>query len=173
MIIAALSYAYMVVGVIRSGGVGLTFSTFILWASLAWITTVNLRVQKIDAKLVTVYAIGSSCTAISLLCLGRIGWSYFDTVVAMLVVTCIIIWKTGGPKLALIAMVTAGLIAAMPFTIMTWRHPETSPILANSGFFFANLFTYLSAKEFDDRLYSGVNVILCGLLVLFWISHVL
>lgn len=173
MIMAAVSYAYMIIGVINSTGEGMSFSTFSLWSTLAWITTVNLRIQKIDARLVFVYALGSGTTAITLLFKGKIGWSQFDTIVAVLVGVCLIIWKTSGPKWALIAMVTAGLVAATPFTVITWNHPEQSPVTANFGFFLANLFTYLGAKEFGDKLYSGVNVVLCGALVSFWLMHVI
>ncbi len=171
MIWAAISYAYMVTGVILSGGKGLTFSTYLLWTSLAVIVTINLKAQKIDNRLVTIYAIGAGSVSLSLLCLGKSGWSSFDTIVAILVIICIIIWKVGGPRLALIAMVVAGLIAAMPFTIMTWKNPESSPVIANVGFLAANLFTYLGAKEFGDKLYSGVNTLLCGTLVAFWVCH--
>lgn len=173
MIMAAISYTYMVIGVINSTGEGMSFSTFSLWSTLAWITTVNLWMQKIDARLVIVYAIGSGTTALTLLSKGKVQWNQFDTIVAILVAICLIIWKTSGPKWALISMVAAGLIAAMPFTVATWNHPEQSPVVANFGFLLANLFTFIGAKQFGDKLYSGVNVLLCGLLVFFWIANVI
>jgi hypothetical protein len=173
MTAAALTYVYMVIGVIRNHGEGLTLSTYVLWAALGWIVTFNLRSQKIDAKLVTVYALGATGVSIALLFMRKTGWSQFDTVVAILVIICLFVWKTAGAHWALIAMVTAGLIASLLFVVMTWKNPEMSPIVANLGFFLANLLTYLSAKVFGDKLYAGVNTLLCGFLAACWIAHAL
>jgi hypothetical protein len=69
--------------------------------------------------------------------------------------------------------VIAGVIASIPFVLMTWRNPEVSPIIPNAGAVVANSLTFLSAKAWtaEDRLYSGVNAVMCSLLVAPWLMR--
>ncbi len=121
-----------------------------------------------------IYGIGATLVALVLLLKGKFVWSVFDSIIAVLVVICVILWLTKGSRIALIASVAAGIIAAVPFIIMTWKSPASSPVISNTGFFLANTFAYFGAKTptLQDRLYPGANAIACAFLVLPWLIHI-
>lgn len=169
--VGALTYLYMVVMTVQGTGEGLSLTTFGLWATLAWISSITILKQKADPSVPIVYGVGSSSTAIALLIKGRYLWSTLDTIVAVLVLVCAVLWLTSGPRWALIMSIVAGTIAGIPFVIMTWKNPEMSPVIANTGFLITNILALASAKAWtvEDRLYSSVNVVLCSLLVLPWL----
>jgi hypothetical protein len=171
VVVGALAYLYMVVTTAKGTGEGVSLSTFGLWSALAWITGFTMLKQKANPAVPMIYGIGAGATTLVLLIKGRYGWSGFDTIIAALVVLCIVLWLTNGAKWALILSVAAAVIASLPFIIMTWKSPAGSPIIPNSGFLLANTLMLISAKAWtlEDRLYAGVNVIVCSLLVIPWL----
>lgn len=171
VVIGAFAYFYIIVTTAVGTGEGLSFTTFGLWSALAWISSFTMLKQKANPAIPMIYGVGATTTTIVLLIKGRYGWSNLDSVVTVLVVVCIILWLTKGPRLALVLSIVAGVIACIPFTIMTWEFPAKSPIVANSCFLLSNIFAFISAKAWtlEDRLYSGTNVVLCSLLIFPWI----
>ncbi|MEI7480133.1 MAG: hypothetical protein WCJ59_00720 [bacterium] len=171
VVVGAIGYLYMVLIVAIGTCEGLSLTTFVLWAALAWITGFTMLKQGANPAVPMIYGIGATTTSIVLLIKGRCGWSGLDSVIAILVVICILLWMTNGARWALIISIAAAVIAGLPFIIMTWKSPESSPIIPNTGFLLANLLAFLSAKAWtlEDRLYSGVNVVVCSLLVLPWL----
>ncbi len=171
VVVGALSYLYMVVMTAIGTGEGLSLTTFGLWSSLAWITAFTTMKQGASPAIPVIYGVGATSTTLVLLFKGRYGWSGFDTMIAVLVGLCILLWLTKGSKWALVLSVAASVIAAVPFIVMTWQSPGNSPIIPNSGFVLTNILAFASAKAWtlEDRLYSGANVIVCSLLVIPWI----
>jgi hypothetical protein len=171
VVVGVMAYLYMVISTIKGTGEGLSLTTFSLWAALAWITSFTMIKQKANAAVPMVYGLGATATALVLLIKGRYGWTGLDSVIAVLVIICIILWLTAGARWALIMSVAAAVIAAVPFIIMTWKSPVGSPIIPNSGFLLANALAFISAKgwRLEDRLYSGVNIVVCSLLVVPWL----
>lgn len=166
-----LSYLYMIVTTAQGTGEGLSLTTFGLWSALAWITSFAMLKKKVNPAVVMIYGVGACATTIILLIKGRFSWSNFDSLIAFLVVLCVILWHTRGPRGALILSVIAGGLAAVPFIVMTWKSPANSPIIPNAGFLITNVLAFVSAKTWtlEDRLYSVVNVVMCSLLVLPWL----
>ena len=171
--VGASAYIYMVIMTSRGTGEGLSLTTFLLWSMLAWITGFTTMKQGANPAVPFIYAVGATATTIVLLYKGRVGWTYFDSLIAVLVVLCAVLWLTRGAKWALTLSVIAAVIAAIPFIIVTWKAPSSSPIIANSGFFFANILSFASAKAWtlEARLYPGANIVVCGLLVLPWVLN--
>jgi hypothetical protein len=171
IIFGVSAYTYMVVSTIIGTGEGLSLTTFGLWAALAWITGFTMLKQGANPAIPMVYGTGSTLTALVLLFKGKYQWTMMDTAIAILVLVCIILWKTRGPKWALILSVVASVVAGIPFVVMTWNNPTVSPIIPNSGFLLANLFSFAAAKAWtlEDRLYTGISIILCLFLVLPWL----
>lgn len=169
--VGALSYLYMVVITAKGTGEGLSLSTFALWSALAWITGFTMLKEKANPTVPMIYGVGATTTTLVLLYKGRYGWSGFDTIIAVLVGLCIALWLTKGSRWALVLSVVAAVIAAIPFTLLTWESPANSPIVPNSGFLLTNLLAFISAKAWtlEDRLYSGANAIVCLLLVIPWV----
>ncbi len=161
----------MVITTAKGTGEGLSLTTFGLWSALAWITSFTMLKQKANPAVPMIYGVGATVTTLVLLIKGRYGWSGLDTVIAILVILCILLWLTNGPRWALILSVAAAVIAALPFIVMTWKSPANSPIIPNSGFLLANTLALISAKAWtlEDRLYAGVNVMVCLLLVVPWL----
>ena len=171
VVVGALAYLYMVVTTAMGTGEGLSLTTFGLWSALAWITGFTTLKQKANPAVPMIYGAGATATTLVLLYKGRYGWSGLDTMIAVLVGLCILLWLTKGSKWALVLSVAAAVIAAVPFVAMTWKVPANSPIIPNSGFLLANILSFASAKAWtlEERLYSGVNMIVCSLLVIPWI----
>jgi hypothetical protein len=161
----------MVITTAKGTGEGLSLTTFGLWSALAWITSFTMLKQKANPAVPIIYGVGAASTTLVLLIKGRYGWTGLDTVIAVLVILCIVLWLTNGERWALILSVAAAVIAALPFIIMTWKSPANSPIIPNAGFLLANALALISAKAWtlEDRLYAGVNVIVCSLLVIPWL----
>lgn len=175
LVFGILAYTYMVVSTIIGTGEGLSLTTFGLWAALAWITGFTMLKQGANPSIPMIYGTGSTLTALVLLFKGKYQWTVMDTVIAILVLVCIILWKTRGAKWALILSVAASMIAGIPFVVMTWKNPTVSPIIPNTGFLLANIFSFAAAKAWTlkDRLYTGTSIILCLLLVLPWLLNYL
>lgn len=170
VVVGASAYLYMIAITCKGTGEGLSLTTFLLWSMLAWITGFTSIKQGANPAVPFIYAVGATATTIVLLYKGRAGWSQFDSLIATLVILCVVLWLSKGAKWALILSVMAGMIASVPFILVTWQTPASSPIIANSGFFFANILSFAAAKAWtlEDRLYPGANIIVCGLLVLPW-----
>lgn len=175
VVVGVLAYSYMITGTAKGTGDGVSLTTFGLWAALAWITSFTMLKQKANPAVPMVYGIGATATAIILLTKGKCSWSQLDTLVAIMVVGCVCLWLISGPRWALIMSIAAAVVAAIPFIVMTWQAPEKSPIIPSTGFFLANIFAFISAKAWtvEDRLYSGVNIVVCSLLVVPYLPIVL
>lgn len=173
VVVGMFAYLYLVVTTTKGTGEGLSFTTFALWSAIAWIAGFSMLKQGANPAVPMIYGIGSTATAIVLVCKGRFYWTTQDTIVAVLVVICVVLWMTSGPKWALISSVAAGVIAAVPFIILTWKSPATCPIIPNAGFLLANILMLISAKAWtlEDRLYAVVNVVVCSFLVLPWLLY--
>ena len=154
----------------RGTGEGLSLTTFGLWSALAWITSFTMMKEKANPAVPMIYGTGATATTIVLLYKGRYGWTGLDTVIAVLVAICLVLWYVKGAKWALVVSVVAAVIAGIPFTVMTWKAPANSPIVPNSAFLITNILAFVSAKSWtlEDRLYAGANVVVCSLLVIPW-----
>jgi hypothetical protein len=168
IVLTAVTYLYLIVTTARGSGIGLSVTTFSLWSILAWITSFTMLKQKADPTVPLIYAVGATTTAIILVVKGRYDWSLLDLIVAILVIACIAVWITRGPRGALILSVIAGLTAAIPFIVVTWKAPMNSPLAVNAVLLFANFLAFVGAKAWtlEDRLYAVANMVLCIALVL-------
>lgn len=164
-------YVYMVIDTARGSGEGLSLTTFALWSALAWITGFTMLKQGANPLVPMIYGVGATATTVVLLLKGRFGFTMQDGVITALVISCVVLWNTKGAKWALILSVAAAVVAVIPFMQITWSDPANSPIIPNTAFLAANSLSFISAKSWklEDRLYSGVNVIVCLLLVIPWL----
>lgn len=170
VVIGSISYVFMITKTITGAGEGVSLTTFGLWAIISWITVFTMFKQKANPAVPVIFGIGSTTTALTLVSKGSFNWTGVDMLVAVIVAICIFAWITKGAKWALVLSVLAGVIASIPFVVMTWKFPENSPFGPNCGFLVSNFLSFVSAKEWrlEDRLYGGVNVILCSLLIIPW-----
>ncbi len=171
MIVGLSSYLYMVIQTSIGTGAGLSLTTFALWAALAWISGSIMKKKGGNPTVPFIYGLGATATTVVLLLKGRFDVSLLDGVIFVLVLICIRLLFIKNDRLALIVAVTAGCITPIPFIIMTWKAPELSPILPNTGFFLANILLFFSGKTWtlEDRLYGGANAFVCSLLIIPWL----
>ncbi len=169
--LAGISYLYLIVITAIGTGEGLSFSTFALLGALGWITSYTTWRSGNNPGVAMSYAIGATTTAITLIVKGRFGWSGFDTVIATMVVTCLILLRMSSNKTALAFAIAASAISFVPFVVLTWKFPAMSPVIPNTGFLLANILALVSAKNstLEARLYPTSNTIICSLLVIPWL----
>ncbi|MEI8339599.1 MAG: hypothetical protein WCF94_02955 [bacterium] len=169
--IGIIAYSLMIFSTLMGTGENLSFTTFALWSMLNLITAYTTYKKKANPSIPLVYGSGATLTAIVLLFKGRCQWSTLDSVVAALVITCLLLWKIKGDKWALISSTLAAAIAGIPFLVVIWKNPEISPVLPNALFTLTNLLSFFAADKWtvEDRLFSGINVIFCFLFVLPWL----
>ena len=88
----------MAIEVMRDGGGGQSFATWVLWAALDSILTVSIIQQHGNFLLPLGFAIGGVVVTGLLLAKGRLAWGRLDTLILALVLGCLAGWKLGGPK---------------------------------------------------------------------------
>jgi hypothetical protein len=169
VVVGVLAYLFIITTTIRGTGEGLSISTFALWSAIGWITVFTIFQQNANASVPLIYSLGATAVTFVLIHKGQYGkWSTFDSVIAVLVVACLVLWLVNGARVALIMSVVAGSTASLPYLIMTWQFPDQSPFLPNIGFFLANALALAGAKAWtiEDRLYPFVNTVLTAMLLI-------
>lgn len=173
LVMAVFGYSFIIAKAIE-GTDGLSFSTFALWALLAWIIGFAEKSGKGDPVLALIYGLGASITACILYVNRsdqRLAVDTTDIIVAVMTVFCLMFWMTSGPRFALVLAILSGVIATVPFAIMTWEHPQNFPVVANVIFLVANVLAFLSADKWtlEARLYPGTNVLMGIFMLAPWV----
>jgi hypothetical protein len=73
-----------------------------------------------------------------LLKLGGFAWGKFETVIALMVLASLAVWKFSGPRNATIAVTTAICIAGVPGIVEMVRKPQRSAAKLWAGYTVAN-----------------------------------
>lgn len=143
-------------------------ATWILWVALDAVLAGTMIVQGGNYLLTVVYVIGGSITV---LCISRSGewqWTRFETLVSILVLVCIAIWISVGPKPATVVSSLAVVIAGLPQLVDGWRKPQDTPVLIYSGYTVAVFLSLKGAKDWsiEQSFYYICAGALCLLYVL-------
>ena len=143
------SYTPLIIGVIKQKhDSSQTFTTWGLYFLLDLITM--LSSTKIDGSYVILlsFAIGSFIMSAILLHQRRIGWTWLETTVILLVVLCIGAWYISGPYWALIFGITSEVIVGIHLIIKTYINPTVRYNLAGYiGFLTVSIIAFLTAKD--------------------------
>ena len=166
-----IGYSIMIVMTHLGTGENLSFTTFALWSMLDSIVAIAMYKKRIDPSIPIVYGGGATLVAFILLFKGRCSWSNMDSIVSVLVIVCLILWKIKGPKWANLMATTAAAISGIPFLYITWKNPDSSPIIPNVVFLIANVLQLLSVKEWsvEKVFFPTVNIVFCFTFVLPWL----
>jgi len=111
-------------GIIKDGGAGQSFATWILWTALDIILTLSIIRQHGNFLLPLGFAFGSAGMTLLLLVKGRFAWGRMDCVTLALVLGCLGGWALGGAKTATVAATTGICLAGIPGLIELWRNPQ-------------------------------------------------
>ena len=151
----------MAVEVVKGGGAGQSFATWMLWAALDTILTISLLLQHGNYLLPLGFAAGGIVLTTLLLLKGRFAWGRMDNVILLLVLGCLIGWKLGGAKTATVAATLGICLAGVPGLVELWRNPQRKVgniwgwyVLANGLAFWGG-----TAMTVEERFAPGVFAI--------------
>ena len=175
-VIGIAVYVPLCISILR-GKVKQNLATWLLWALLDGITAASIFYQYGNYLLTASFALGSTFTSLSIIRSKNFQWTWFETMVASLVVACIVIWAASGAYIATIASTTAVIIAGVPMIVECYKKPWDNPFSTFFCFLVANILGTIGGKEWSviERLYPAACTIYCLLIVLliarkFWIK---
>ncbi|HLP43832.1 MAG TPA: hypothetical protein VK145_00980 [Candidatus Nanoarchaeia archaeon] len=167
-ILALALYVPLCLQIVK-GTVKQNFTTWLLWATLDGIAAGTLIVQQGSYALPTAYTIGSLVTTLCIVRSKNFKWTWFESFVTVLVIACVIIWFSSGPKMATIVSSVALAVAGIPQLVESARNPWATPILIYFGYFVANVLALAGAKnwEIPERFYPSCAALFCiGIVIL-------
>jgi len=159
-------YLPMIVEIVRTRGAGQSFASWGLWAVLDSILTITLWQQHGNYLLSLGYALGGIGLAAVVLRQGHWSWGKFETIIALMVLTSLVVWKFSGPRNATIAVTVAVCIAGIPGFVDMRRNPQPSAGKVWAGFTVANVLAFSggTAMTVEERLVPVAFTLLCGLM---------
>ena len=148
----------MAVEMIKDGGAGQSFATWMLWAALDTILTISLFLQRGNYLLPLGFAAGGIALTTLLLVKGRFAWSRMDSVILALVLGCLIGWRLGGEKTATVATTLGICLAGIPGLVELWRNPQRKVGNIWGWYVLANGLSFLggTAMTMEERFAPGV-----------------
>lgn len=163
-LLGALAYIPLWKPIIRRNA-NQNFPTWALWAVLDAVATASIISRGGNFLLPATYTLGSAVTAIIVLrfC-GKPSWTWFETMITVMVVICLGVWYVSGDRIATIASVTALLIASIPQVKDVWKCPAGTPTLPYAIWSLANLVSLWGGKNWsvEERLYPVIAFIICS-----------
>ncbi len=167
-VIGVTGYIFLITGIYRRG-MEQSFAAFLLWGMLDTIAMITSIIEKGNFWLPTSNAIGASLVAILLVVKKGVVWTWVESLTAVMVVICLIIWVTAGDLAGLVASSVAGVIASIPQMITTYRRPQTTPINAYIIFLAADLLSFFAGKSWTvtERFYAGNDLIISLVILIF------
>jgi len=148
----------MAAEVVKNGGAGQSFATWLLWAALDVVLAVSLFLQHGNYLLLLGLVAGDIVLMALLLAKGRFTWSRMDSVILALVLGCLVGWKLGGAKTAVITTTLAITLAGVPGLVELWRNPQRKVGNIWGGYALANGLAFLggTAMTLEERFAPGV-----------------
>jgi|JI9StandDraft_2_1071091.scaffolds.fasta_scaffold04890_3 hypothetical protein len=166
--IGILAYALLIIALFRTK-TEQSFAAFLLWALLDGIATVTTILEHGNYWLALSNAIGSTVITILLMYKKQVSWSWVESMTAVLVVICLIIWYTTGEQAGIIASSLAVVIASIPQMVDTYKKPEATPTYIYLVFLTANILSFIggSAWTIEERFYQVCAIFLCVVIGVF------
>jgi hypothetical protein len=148
----------MAIRILKDGGAGQSFATWLLWAALDTILTISLFRQRGNYLLPLGFAAGGIVLTTLLLVKGRFAWGRRDSVILVLVIGCLTGWRLGGAKTAAVAATLGICLAGIPGLIELWRNPQRKVGNIWGWYVLANGLAFLggTAMTLEERFAPGV-----------------
>jgi hypothetical protein len=155
---ALVLFVPMAVEMIKDGGAGQSFATWMLWAALDTILTISLFLQRGNYLLPLGFAVGGIVLTTLLLVKGRFAWGRMDSVILVLVFGCLIGWRLGGAKTAAVAATTGICLAGIPGLVELWWNPQRKVGNIWGWYVLANGLVFLGGTSItlEERFAPGV-----------------
>ncbi len=160
-------YIPMIRDVLKQGGAGQSFAMWGLWAALDTMLAIALWVQHGNYLLPLGYSVGGVALTLVLLKQGGFSWGKFETIISLLVLVCIVIWKFSGPREASIAVTAAVCLAALPGLVEMLRQPQPASRKVWVGFTVASTLSFFGGTTMtvEERLTPAAFTILSLLML--------
>lgn len=162
--ILAISIYYFLWKQIARGDAHQNIYTWILWAILDFVAAVSIFLQHGNFVLPAVYVGG---TIITVVLIKRAGdhpeWTIHETIVIVLVATCMIVWKTSGNNAATVASTLAVIISGYSQMKDNWLEPKKAPFAVYAAYVVVNALATLGGKDWsiEERFYPAGVTVLC------------
>ena len=166
--VMALSlFVPMILEIVRTRGAGQSFATWGLWAALDSMLTITLWQQHGNYLLSLGFAMGGVFLSVVLLAQGGWAWGKFETIIALMVLASLAVWKFSGPRNATIAVTTAICIAGIPGFVEMLRQPQPSAGKLWAGYTVANCLSFFggTAMTVEERLAPAAFTVLSVLML--------
>jgi hypothetical protein len=166
-VMALALFVPMIVTVARTGAAGQSFATWALWAVLDSTLTITIWQQHGNYLLTLGFALGGIALSAALLVRGGFAWGKFETIISILVLASLAVWKFSGPRDATIAVTVAICIAGVPGIVAMARKPQPSAGKIWAGYVVANGLAFFggTAMTVEERLAPAAFVGLSVLMV--------
>jgi hypothetical protein len=167
-ILGLIAYAYLIISLLRSS-TEQSFAAFLLWALLDLIAAVTTIIEHGNYWLALSNAFGSTVITIILIVKKQVSWSWIESMTALLVVICLVIWYTSGEEAGIIASSLAVVIASIPQMVDTFKKPEGTPTRVYLIFLAANIVSLIGGKGWtiQERFYPCCSIFLCVVIIVF------
>ena len=155
--LALLLFIPMIAETVRAGGAGQSFATWLLWAALDVILVGSLIQHHGNFSVMLGFAIGDIALAGLLLWQRRVAWGWFETVILLLVIACLAVWRYGGAREATLASTAGVCLAGLPGFVKLWKAPERKLGNIWAGYALANLLSLFggTAMTVEERFAPG------------------
>jgi hypothetical protein len=162
------AYIPLIAGIVRNT-VQQSFTAFLLWAILDIIATITTFLQDGNYWLPFSNVVGATTVTILLGIKKQVSWSWVETMTAILVVICLVVWSVSGETAGIVASSLAVVVASIPQMVETYQKPTTTPLFAYLIFLSANILSFASGRSWtiEERFYAGCSVFLCVVIVSF------
>lgn len=153
---------------IVSGKVTQNLLTWILWGTIDLLIGIESIFGEGNFLLALTYGLGSFVIAGFIFkTKHKTEWTWFETMVIVLVVVCLLIWYFSGTKIAIIASTLAMFISGIPQLIDSYKKPHEIPVVAYIGYLTANCFSLAGGKSWtiEERFYPVMAGLVCILIL--------
>ncbi|MBC7827827.1 MAG: hypothetical protein H7122_08780 [Chitinophagaceae bacterium] len=167
-VIGMSCYVPLIIGIVRNK-IEQSFVAFMLWAMLDIIATITTIIAGGNYWLPLSNAIGASTVAILLATKKQVAWSWVETITAILVVVCLILWYVLGEGAGIVSSSIAVVIASIPQMVDTYKKPWATPTIIYLVFLSANILSLVAGKSWniEERFYPACAVFLCLVIAAF------
>ena len=166
-VLALALFVPMIVQIVRTRGAGQSFATWALWSVLDSMLTITLWQQHGNYFLSLGFALGGIVLAAVLLQQSGFVWGKFESVIALMVLASLAVWKFSGPRNATIAVTTAICVAGIPGFVEMLRKPQPSAGKLWTGYTLANALSFFggTAMTLEERLVPAAFTLLSVLMM--------
>jgi hypothetical protein len=167
-VLTLVLFVPLIVGVVREGGAGQSFATWILWAVLDTILSTSIILQHGNYFVVLGFAIGGWLMAGLLLWRRRVTWGRFESGVLLLVIACVAAWQFSGPVGATVASTLVICVAGIPGLVALWRNPDRKLARIWAWYVVANGLAFFGGTDWSvaERFAPGMFTLFAVLMVL-------